>query len=129
MECLQIAIFLPMIRLFFLVVNDIYSSAATLHNYLTVISTWAFQRKKIFNPDLTKQALEVIFSRKTEKLLHPCLSFNDIPLKNSISQKHLGLTLDVKLNFVEYIKISLKKLVKQWLYCVDFNQSSQDHLN
>ena len=53
---------------------------------------------------MTKQAQEVIFSRKTKKLLHPCLSFNDIPLKNSISQKHLGLTLDVKLNFVELIK-------------------------
>ena len=58
----------------------------------------------IFNPDLTRQAQEVIFSRKTKKLFHPCLSFNDIPLKNSISHKHLGLTLDVKLNFVEQIK-------------------------
>ena len=67
----------------------------------------------IFSPDLTKQVQEVIFSRKTKKLLHPCLSFNDIPLKNRISQKHIALTLDVKLNFVEHIKKSLKKLVKQ----------------
>ena len=66
----------------------------------------------IFNPDLTKQAQEVIFSRKTKKLLHPCLSFNDIPLKNSISQKHLGLTLDVKLNFVEHIKNITQKISK-----------------
>ena len=58
----------------------------------------------IFNPDLIKQAQEVMFSRKTKKLLHPCLSFNDIALKSSISQKHLGLKLDVKLNFVEHIK-------------------------
>ena len=70
----------------------------------------------IFNPDLTKQVQEVIFSRKTKKLLHSCLSFNDIPLKNSISQKHIGLTLDVKLKFVEHIKISLKKLIKEWVY-------------
>ena len=48
----------------------------------------------IFNRDLTKQAQEVIFSRKTKKL-HSCLSFNNFPLKNSISQKHLGLTLDI----------------------------------
>ena len=81
----------------------------------------------IFNPDLTKQVHKVIFSRKTKKLLHPCLSFNDIPLTNSISQKNFGLTLDVKLNFVEHIKISLKKLAKQWIYCVDFNQFFQDH--
>ena len=87
----------------FSVVNDIQSSAANLRNHLTVVSNWTFQWKMIFNPDLTKQAQEVIFSRKTKKLLHPCLSFNNIPLKNSISQKHLGLTLDVKLNFVEHI--------------------------
>ena len=84
----------------FSVVNDIKSSAATLRNDLSVISNWAFQWKMIFNPDLTKQAQEVIFSRKTKKLLHRCISFNKIPLKNSISQKHLGLTLHVKLKFV-----------------------------
>ena len=111
----------------FSVVKDIQSSAAILRNYLTVISNWTFQWKMIFNPDLTKQAQEVIFSRKTKKLIHPCLSFNDIALKNSISQKHLGLTLDIKLNFVEHIRNITQKLVKQWVCCVDFNQSFQDH--
>ena len=97
----------------FSVVNDIHSSAATLRNDLTVIiSSWAFQWKMTFNPDLTKQAPEVIFSRKTKKLLHPCLSFDNIPLKNSISQKHLGLTLDVKLNFVEQTKNITQKISK-----------------
>ena len=92
-------------------VNEIQSSTATSRNDL--ISNWAFQWRMSFNCDLTKQAQEVIFSRKTKKLLHPCLSFNNIPLKNSISQKHLGLKLDVKLNLVEYMKkISFKKLVK-----------------
>ena len=79
----------------FSVVNDIQSSVATLRNDLTVISNWAFQWKMIFSPDLTKQAQDVICSRKTKKLFHPCLSFNGIPFKNNISQKHLGLTLDV----------------------------------
>ena len=65
-----------------------------------------------FNPGLTKQAQEVIFSRKTKKLLHPCLSFNGIPLKNSISQKHLGLTLDVTLIFVAHIKNITQKINK-----------------
>ena len=65
-----------------------------------------------FNLDLTKQAQVVIFSRKTKKLIHPCLSFNDIPLKNSISQKHLGLTLAVKLSFVEHIKNITQKTSK-----------------
>ena len=67
----------------------------------------------IFNPDLTKQAQEMIFSRETTKLLHPCLSFNDVSLKNSISQKHLGLTLEVKLNFVGHIKNITQKISKR----------------
>ena len=92
----------------FSVVNDIQSSAATLRNDLTVISNWDFQWKMIFNPDLIKQAQAVIFSRKNKKLLHPCLSFNDILLKISISQKHFGLTLQVKLNFVEHKKYHSK---------------------
>ena len=44
----------------------------------------------IFNPDLTKQVQEVIFGGKTKKVLHPCLLFNKISLKNSISQSILG---------------------------------------
>ena len=70
----------------FSVVNDIQSSAATLRNDLTVIRNWAFQWKMIFNRDLTRQAQEVIFSRKTKKLLHLYLLFNEISLKNSISK-------------------------------------------
>ena len=53
---------------------------------------------------------EVKFSRKTKKLHHPCLLFNDIPLKDSISQKHLGLMLGVKLNLVEHIKNITQKI-------------------
>ena len=30
-----------------------------------------------FDPDLTKQAQDVILTRKTKKVLHPSLSFND----------------------------------------------------
>ena len=51
----------------------------------------------IFNPDLSKQAQEVIFSRKIKKLLHPTLLFKNISLSNILFQKHLGLTLDIKL--------------------------------
>ena len=65
-----------------------------------------------FNADLNKQVQKMIFSRKTKKLLHLCLLFNGIPSKNSISQKHLGLTLDVKLNFVKHIKNITQKISK-----------------
>ena len=81
----------------------------------------------IFNPDLIKQVQELIFSRKTKKLLHPCLSFNKIPLKTSISQKHLGLTLDVKLNFVEHIKNITQKISKAMGLLRNLNQFFQDN--
>ena len=55
--------------------KDIQLSAATLRNNLMVISNWAFQWKINFNSDLTKQAQEVVFRRKTKKLLHPSLTF------------------------------------------------------
>ena len=58
----------------------------------------------IFNSDLTKQTQEVLFSRKTKKLLHPSVSLNNISLKNSLFQKYYRLTLDEKLNVVEHIK-------------------------
>ena len=66
----------------------------------------------IFNPYLTKQGQEVIFCIKTKKLLYPSLSFNNISLKNSIVQKHLGLKLVVKLNFVEHMKNITQKINK-----------------
>ena len=88
----QIVNFLPIIRL-----NNIYTSAITLSQDLNAITNWAFQWKMIFNPDLSKQAQEVIFSRKIKKLLHPTLLFKNISLSNILFQKHLGLTLDIKL--------------------------------
>ena len=71
-----------------------------------------FSMEIIFNPDLTKQVPEMIFNRKNKKLFYPSLSSNNIPLKNSIFQKHLGLTLGVKLNYVEHIKNITQKISK-----------------
>ena len=45
-------------------------------------------------------------------MLHPTLLFNNIPLSNSLFQKHHGLTLVVKLNFSEHIKSIAKKINK-----------------
>ena len=109
MECLQIANFLQSICLFF---SD--QRHPIQRSYFTQwpnINHWAFQWKMIFNPDLTKQAQEVIFIRKTKKLLHSCLQFNDT-LKEQLSQRHLWLTLDVKVNFVDHIKNVTQKISK-----------------
>ena len=63
-----------------------------------------------FNPDPTKQAQEVIFSRKTTKKIHPKLLFNNIPVSKADSQNYLGLYLDSKLFFDTHIKTTLTKV-------------------
>ena len=64
-------------------VNNIHTSATILRQDLNAIANLAFQWKMIFNPDLSKQVQGITFSRKTKKLLHPTLLFNNIPLSNS----------------------------------------------
>ena len=66
----------------------------------------------IFNPDLTKQAQEIIFIRKLDKLVHPNLTFNNSQVSQIESQKHLGLILDNKLNFNEHLNGLLDKVSK-----------------
>ena len=63
----------------------------------------------IFNPDLSKQAQEVIFSRKTKKINHPTTNFNTIPVARTPNQKHLALYLDKKLNFNQHINVKISK--------------------
>ena len=70
---------------------------------LKIILEWAFEWKKIFNPSITKQAQEVIFSHKNTKTDHPTVFFNEAPVANTLSQKHLRLHLDEKLNFNTHI--------------------------
>ena len=96
----------------FSAMNNIHTSAATLSKDLNGITNWAFQWKMIFNPDLSKQVQEVIFSRKIKKLLYPTLLFNNIPLSTSLFQEHLGLTLDIKLNLLEHLKSITTKISK-----------------
>ena len=60
-------------------VYDIHKLASKLNDDLQMISYWAYQWKMQFNPAPTKQANEVIFSRKTSSnnLLHPPIKFNN----------------------------------------------------
>ena len=81
------------------IVNDINVSTEEINIDLKRISECPYQQKMMFSPDLTKQAQEDIFSRKTVKPFHPEVFFNEVPLEHSVSQKHLGLHLDQKLDF------------------------------
>ena len=79
---------------------------------LQTVSDWAHQWKMVFNPDITKQAIEVIFSVKKNKPDHPELIFNDIPVARQDHTKHLGVFLGSRLNFSKHIKEAIIKAKK-----------------
>ena len=75
----------------FSVVNDVNLSQFHLNSDFKKISEWAYQWKMAFNLDISKQAQEVIFSRKPVKASHPAVFFDDIPLACCLNHKHLGI--------------------------------------
>ena len=54
-------------------VHDSAASTAFLNDNLQKISRWAYQWKMIFNPDASKQAQEIVFSRKANASNHVTL--------------------------------------------------------
>ena len=96
----------------FSVVHDINTSTIELNSDLKKINDWAFQWKMTFNPDRSKQAQEIIFSRKLKKATHPPLLFNNNNVSQVNSQTHLGVILDVKLTFEEHLKNVINKTNK-----------------
>ena len=96
----------------FTVVYNEEASATVLNNDLDLIKQWAFQWKMQFNPDVNKQAVEVIFSCKRIKRVHPLIFFNDIIVKQLPKHKHLGLTLDSELTFDKHIQEFITKARK-----------------
>ena len=55
----------------FIVVYDVDIAADKLNRGLDIISNWAHQWKMQFNPDINKQAIQVIFSKKKSTVVHP----------------------------------------------------------
>ena len=75
-NCLQI------IHFYFSVINSVDTFGNELTDYLHKFNWWDFQCNKSLNQDTIKQAKEITFSRKTEKIFHPSLRFNN----NIVSQ-------------------------------------------
>ena len=72
----------------FSVVHDVDLSTKQLNNNLNKIPECAFQWKMAFNPDLSKQVQEIVFSCETHKISHPKVNFNNSPVVRSTNQKH-----------------------------------------
>ena len=64
----------------FSVVHDSAASTAFLSDDLLKISRWAYQWKMIFNPDASKQAREIVFSRKANASNHETVYFKNVPV-------------------------------------------------
>ena len=84
-------------------------STEFLNRDLERISRWSWQWKLSFNPDLTKQAVEIVFSNKKIKNRLEPLVFNGIPVKEVGETKHLGMILDSKLTFENHMTEKLAK--------------------
>ena len=63
------------------VVNDINVSADQVNKDLEKISMLAYQWKMYINPDISKQAQEITFSKKNLDVSHPPLYFNKTPVQ------------------------------------------------
>ena len=96
----------------FSVARDMTSSANILNNDLLKINNWAYQWKMSFNPYPSKQAQEVIFSRKIKKPSHASLIFNNNKVIQTPYQKHLSMLLDHEFSFGEHLKYVANKVNK-----------------
>ena len=88
------------------------NSASQLNNDLDKVSDWAYTWKMSFNPDSSKPAQQVVFSRNCTKEDHPPIYFNDIPVTQNTVKKHIGLYPDEKLNYNTHINEKLTKVYK-----------------
>ena len=65
-----------------------------------------------FNADPTKQAQEIIFSRKNSQRNHLGLIFNNSIVNVTSIHKHLDVIFDSNLSFEKHLKSVLKKISK-----------------
>ena len=55
------------------------------------MSTWTYNWKMFFNPDSSKLAQEMLFSKKKKKIIqvHPTISLSNVHVERVPDQKHL----------------------------------------
>ena len=96
----------------FSIVTNPTVSTFDLNSDLKVIENWAYQRKKLFNPDPNKQAMGRLFSRKGVDQNHPPLFFNNASVGSVRGRKHLRLILDCEIHFTNHISEKVAKARK-----------------
>ena len=93
----------------FTVFSDPHEAACNLNHDLNLMKLWTHNWRMTFNPDPTKQAVEVIFSKKKTPKNHPPIFFNNIPVMKVHEHKNLGIILDSKLSFASHFQSIISK--------------------
>ena len=107
----------------FTIVKDKTESANTLNNDLLLISEWVYNWKMLFNPDPSKPAQEVLFSRKNKTQIHLTISFINTQVARASHHKRLGILLYEKLNYNQQINTTILKInkvisvIKKLIFC------------
>ena len=96
----------------FSMVHNRNTSTTNLNNDLNKIKNWTIQGKMNFNSDPSKEAQEVMFSRKLQKTNHNEVYFNHNSVEQVPSQKHLGMYLETNMNFQKHLNNVLSKVSK-----------------
>ena len=96
----------------FTVVQDSNTAASDMNHDLELVRKWADDWRMSFNPDPTKQAVELIFSKKKSVIDHPVILFNNMPVMKVDEHKYVGITLDRTLSFSSHIKAAISKTRK-----------------
>ena len=94
---------------FFSLIFDQIRCSQELNSDMQKVSEWAHQWKMSFNPDPSKQAVEVYFTRRLNPPNPPEINFNNAVIAIQDHQKHLGLVLDQKLAFDRHLDEKIKK--------------------
>ena len=119
----------------FSIVRNINTTADDLNHDLDLINQWAFQWKMCFNPDPTKQAVQVIFSYKLKQQVYPKIYFNNNEVTEVREHKHLGLILDSERSFTSHINekiiiapkgIGIIKYLSSYLHLIKFIKCMYD---
>ena len=87
-------------------VHDPNIAAENRNHDLHLISLWAYKRRMSYNPDPTKQAVEITFSKKIPPANYPPIFFNSVSVRKVPEQNHLGIILDSKLSVTPHIKVA-----------------------
>ena len=79
----------------FIIVQDSNTAASDMNHNLELVRKWAHDWRMSFNPDPTKQAVELIFSKKKSTIDHPVILFDNMPVMN-IDEHNLSFSAHIK---------------------------------